>query len=198
MASSTSRRSWAGSLTIIHPYRQRILGHILVLPFRTLPVTKHMENMSAMTFLLLSCLRTATSFSAFGTRRLGSPTPTTVLSGTDQPGESGALLPLIDNDVIVKPVHRQLYLNELIDDVVKTEHALMSASPSPFSEAMGKYLNRYPQEMAENFLTKLEDPRYVRTLRNVILFNYAPALIAELERRMAEIIASCFTEENRS
>lgn len=37
---------------IIHPHRSRILGHILALPLRTLPVQKQMENMDAMTFLL--------------------------------------------------------------------------------------------------------------------------------------------------
>ncbi|KZW01025.1 hypothetical protein EXIGLDRAFT_761305 [Exidia glandulosa HHB12029] len=319
MASSTSRRSWAGSLTIIHPYRQRILGHILVLPFRTLPVTKQMENMDAMTFLVslqqpvvmpengdellrvlhdaivladaddsslvgrltqrqsvmfannvricgiklmtaslpvmdcyakqtqtrqkvvsvyfkalysphqaikdvardgLKCLTTHTArlpreFLQTGLRPILldlSDTKALTAHGLEGLARLMELLtnpenlaaaaqgPLLGNDVIVKlvrlldifhhllPQTANVYLNELIDDVVKTEHA----------EAMGKYLNRYPQETAENFLTKLEDPRYVRTLRNVILSNYAPALIAELDRRMPEIIASCFTEENRS
>ncbi|KZV89321.1 hypothetical protein EXIGLDRAFT_695695 [Exidia glandulosa HHB12029] len=331
---------------IIHPHRQRILGHILVLPLRTLPVTKQMENMDAMTFLLsleqpvmpengdellrvlheaigladaddsslvgrltqrqsvmlannvricgiklmtaslpvtdcyakqtqtrqkvvsvyfkalysphqaikdaardgLKCLTTHTArlpreFLQTGLRPiLQNLSDTKALTAHGLEGlarlmelltnyfrvELGQRLvqhfkalaspenlaaaaqgPLLDNDVIVKlvrlldifhllPQTANVYLNELIDDVVKTEHALMSASPSPFSEAMGKYLNRYPQETAENFLTKLEDPRYVRTLRNVILSNHAPALIAELDRRMPEIIASCFTEENRS
>ncbi|KZV96459.1 hypothetical protein EXIGLDRAFT_765268 [Exidia glandulosa HHB12029] len=38
---------------IVYPRRQRVLGYMLVLSRRTLPVTKHMKNMDAMMFFSL-------------------------------------------------------------------------------------------------------------------------------------------------
>ncbi|EJD48939.1 hypothetical protein AURDEDRAFT_150681 [Auricularia subglabra TFB-10046 SS5] len=330
---------------VIHPYRQRILGHILALPLRTLPVQKQMENMDAMTFLLnldtpvvpengdelLRVLHEAigvadaedSSLVARYPSRLGQMTANNVricgiklmtaslpvtdcyakqtqtrqrvvsvyfkaLYSSNQaikdaardglqcltahtarlpreflqtglrpilqnladtkaltvPGLEGlarlmqlltnyfrvelgqrlvlhfktlaepanlasaANAPLLDNDSIAKlvrlldifhllPQTANMYLNELVEEVVKTEFTLLSASSSPLSEPLGRYLNRYPQETVETFFGKLNDGRYVRTLRNVILAQSAPDVLVELDRRAPDLISACFMDETR-
>jgi len=111
-----------------------------------------------------------------------------------------------DNDSLIKlvglvnifhllPQTANMYLPELLDEVVKTEALLLSAAPTCLSAPLGKYLNRYPAETADIFVSKLEDLRYVRTLRNVIQSGSAPSLVEELGRRTTDFIVANFSDE---
>ncbi|KAH7106416.1 FAT domain-containing protein [Auriculariales sp. MPI-PUGE-AT-0066] len=113
-----------------------------------------------------------------------------------------------DNETLVKlvglvnifhllPPTANMYLPEVLDEVVRTEAMLMAAAPSCLSPPLGRYLNRYTPEAVEIFVNKLDDARYVRTLRNVIQSGCAPRLVEELGKRTTDLVAS-FVDEGKT
>lgn len=115
---------------------------------------------------------------------------------------------LTDNDEIIKlvelvhifhllPPTANIFLKDLVNAVVDAEACLESSAPSPFTEPLAKFLNRYPGEAVEYFLRRIGDPRHVRTLRNVLLSRHALSLELELAAQTSSIMASCLQGDNR-
>ncbi|KAF8592382.1 hypothetical protein K439DRAFT_1323691 [Ramaria rubella] len=96
------------------------------------------------------------------------------------------------------PPTANIFLKDLVTVVVDAEACLESSAPSPLTEPLGKFLNRYPGESVEFFLRRLGEPRYVRTLRNVLLSQHAPLLEREIGAQTPSIIAICLQGNNRS
>ena len=116
-------------------------------------------------------------------------------------------LPLADNEGITKlnrlvnifhllPSAANIFLENLINAVVSAEEYLQSATKSPFSVPLGKFLDRYPSESVDYLLRYLHNPRMVRTFRNVIVFGLSPALHKELAARVWEIVMISFNDLN--
>jgi transformation/transcription domain-associated protein len=111
--------------------------------------------------------------------------------------------PLCDNDEITKlvrlvnifhllPSAANVFLPELVNVVVQTEAQLHSTSASPFSEPLGKFLDRYPTESVDLFFRYVNMPRFIRTLRNILQADLAPLVLRELGARPHDIIEKCF------
>ncbi len=75
-------------------------------------------------------------------------------------------MPITDNEAVAKlvrlvniihllPSAANVYLADLVNVVVQTEIQLHSTLPSPFSEPLGKFLDRYPTESVDLFLTNI-------------------------------------------
>jgi transformation/transcription domain-associated protein len=84
------------------------------------------------------------------------------------------------------------YLRDLTTLVVDVEALLHQSSPGPFTENMGKYLNRYNVEAAQNLMDNIRNPRYIWTYRNIISSGHAPQLVEELSIRAEAICHLCF------
>ena len=117
--------------------------------------------------------------------------------------QTSSRIPLSDNESITKlvrlvnifhllPPAANIFLNDLVNSVVQTEAQLHSASESPFSEPLGKFLDRYPSEAAELLLSNMSLSRNVRTFRNVLQSKKAPLLQRELASRPWDIANICF------
>ena len=117
--------------------------------------------------------------------------------------------PLCDNDEITKlvrlvnifhllPSAANVFLPELVNVVVHTEAQLHSTSRSPFSEPLGKFLDRYPTESVDLFFRFIHMPRFVRTLRNILQSNMAPLVQRELAARSQDFVDKCFRSANPS
>lgn len=115
---------------------------------------------------------------------------------------ASARLPLSDNENITKlnrlvnifhllPSSADSFLTDLVDAVVQAETELQSTSKSPFSEPLGKFLDRYPTESVSLFLGLIKQARHVRTLRNVLQSRTAPAFHRELAARSWDIVRVC-------
>ncbi|WRT70688.1 uncharacterized protein IL334_007686 [Kwoniella shivajii] len=85
------------------------------------------------------------------------------------------------------------YLNDLVSNVVEVESILHQSVPGPFTENLGKYLDRYHQNGAQNLLDNIQNPRYVWTYRNIIASGCAPHLIEELASRSEALCQLCFS-----
>ncbi|KAL5487751.1 TRA1 [Sanghuangporus weigelae] len=116
---------------------------------------------------------------------------------------SAARLPYSENDTINKlvslvniyhllPSSASMYLKDLVDAVVQTEARLFSCAETPFSEPLGKYVDRYASEAVDYFLNCIVSPRHVRTLRNLLNTKSAPKLLRELAARQRDIVRVCF------
>jgi len=84
------------------------------------------------------------------------------------------------------------YLKSLTTHVVDVEALLHQSVPGPFTENLGRYLNRYYTEGAQNLLDNIRNPRYVWTFRNIIASGHAPQLVEALSSRAEEICQLCF------
>lgn len=113
-------------------------------------------------------------------------------------------LPLTDNEAITKlvrlvnifhllPSTADVFLNDLINAVVQVEAQLLSAAQSPFSEPLGRFLDRYPSESVDLFPKSIKLPRHVHTMRNILLSNKAPLLHRELAARSGDLISICLS-----
>lgn len=116
-------------------------------------------------------------------------------------------LPLSDNEGITKlnrlvnifhllPSAANIFLEKLINAVVSAEDYLQSATSSPFSEPLGKFLDRYPSESVDYLLRNMHIPRLLRTFRNVFAFGMSPALHKELAARVWDIVMASFNDLN--
>ncbi|WWC92285.1 uncharacterized protein L201_007239 [Kwoniella dendrophila CBS 6074] len=85
------------------------------------------------------------------------------------------------------------YLNDLVSNVVEVESVLHQSVPGPFTENLGKYLNRYYQNGAQNLLDNIRNPRYVWTYRNIIASGCAPKLVEELGTKAEALCQLCFS-----
>ncbi|TDL29737.1 hypothetical protein BD410DRAFT_736870 [Rickenella mellea] len=113
-------------------------------------------------------------------------------------------IPLVDNEGIMKlvrlvnifhllPSAANIFLEDLVNSVVQTEAQLHSATRSPFSEPLGKFLDRFPAESMDLFLRSMHMPRHLRTLRNILQPNLAPLLLREFSVRSWDIVVTCFS-----
>ncbi|WWC98567.1 hypothetical protein V866_005459 [Kwoniella sp. B9012] len=92
------------------------------------------------------------------------------------------------------PANAIQYLNDLVANVVEVESALHQSVPGPFTENLGKYLNRYYQNGAQNLLDNIQNPRYIWTYRNIIASGCAPKLVEELASKGEALCKLCFSD----
>lgn len=111
-------------------------------------------------------------------------------------------LPLSENEGIQKlvrlanifhllPSAANIFLENLVNNVVQTEAQMHFSGQSPFSEPLAKYLERYPTEAVDFFMRHLQFPRHVRTLRSIIQARLAPNVLRELVSRTPTIVGAC-------
>lgn len=116
---------------------------------------------------------------------------------------------LADNEEIAKlvglvhifhllPAAANVFLKDLVDAVVDAESCLESSAPSPITEPLAKFLNRYPNEAVDYFLNHMGDTRHVRTFRNVLASRQAPLVEQELAGQTSRIVSVCFLGNDRS
>jgi transformation/transcription domain-associated protein len=116
--------------------------------------------------------------------------------------QASSRLPLFENEGITKlvclanifhllPSTANIFLDNLVNAIVQTEAHMHFSGPSPFSEPLGKYLDRYPSESLDFFMRNLHFPRHLRTLRSILQAKLAPNLQRELQSRTALIVTHC-------
>ncbi|KNZ81468.1 Transcription-associated protein 1 [Termitomyces sp. J132] len=107
-------------------------------------------------------------------------------------------VPLTNNESITKlvrlanifhllPSAANIFLENLVNSIVQTESQLCLSNQSPFSEPLGKYLDRYPVDGIDFFMRHLTFPRHMRTLRSILEAKFAPNLERELASRTSFI-----------
>ncbi|KAK4687186.1 transformation/transcription domain-associated protein, partial [Tremellales sp. Uapishka_1] len=84
------------------------------------------------------------------------------------------------------------YLKPLTTHVVDVEALLHQSAPGPFTENLGKYLDRYHVEAATNLMENIRNPRFIWTYRNIIQSGHAPQLVEELSSRAEALCQLCF------
>lgn len=85
-----------------------------------------------------------------------------------------------------------IFLEHLINAIVQTETQMHFSTKNPFSEPLGKYLNRFPVEGINYLLQNLKLSRTVRTYRNILQAHLAPNLERELASNL-QILAARLT-----
>ncbi|KAH7909445.1 hypothetical protein BJ138DRAFT_1066999 [Hygrophoropsis aurantiaca] len=116
--------------------------------------------------------------------------------------QASSRLPLADNEGITKlvrlanifhllPSAANIFLENLVNAIVQTEAQMHFSGKTPFSEPLGKYLDRYPGEALDFFARHLQFPRHVRTLRSILQARLAPNLERELASRTPILAAHC-------
>lgn len=117
--------------------------------------------------------------------------------------QASSRLPLPENEGITKlvrlanifhllPSAANIFLENLVNAVVQTEAQMQFSGRSPFSEPLGKYLDRYPGEALDFFFRHLHRPRHLRTLRSILLAKLAPNVERELASRTQSLVTHCF------
>lgn len=107
-------------------------------------------------------------------------------------------VPLTNNESITKlvrlanifhllPSAANIFLENLVNSIVQTESQMCLSNQSPFSEPLGKYLDRYPVDGIDFFMRHLTFPRHMRTLRSILEAKVAPNLERELASRTSFI-----------
>ncbi|KAF9224621.1 FAT-domain-containing protein [Gyrodon lividus] len=118
-------------------------------------------------------------------------------------------LPLLENEDITKlvrlanifhllPPAANIFLEDLANAIVQTEARMQFSDRSPFSEPLGKYLDRYPGEALDFFMRHLHFPRHVRTFRSILQARLAPNLERGLASRMQFLVAHCLKSDDRT
>ncbi|TFK75868.1 hypothetical protein BDN72DRAFT_954419 [Pluteus cervinus] len=113
--------------------------------------------------------------------------------------QGAARMALDDNEAITKlvrlanifhllPAAANIFLENFVNAVVQTEAQMHFSTQSPFSEPLAKYLDRFPTDGVNFFLTHFQFPRHLRTLRSIIQAKLAPNLHRELASRTAYIV----------
>ncbi|KAL7422906.1 transcription-associated protein 1 [Cryptotrichosporon argae] len=87
-----------------------------------------------------------------------------------------------------------MYMQKLTTRVSNAEAALFQSTPGPFTDVLGKYLDRYADEGATNLIDNISNPRMVATYQNIMVSGSAPKLVDELAGRMETIIQACFSD----
>lgn len=117
--------------------------------------------------------------------------------------QASSRLPLPENEGITKlvrlanifhllPSAANIFLENLVNAIVQTEAQMQFSGRSPFSEPLGKYLDRYPGEALEFFFRRLHHTRHLRTFRSILLARLAPNVEKELASKTQTLIAHCF------
>ncbi|KAG8921641.1 hypothetical protein FRC01_000141 [Tulasnella sp. 417] len=88
------------------------------------------------------------------------------------------------------PAAANMYLENLSNLVVETESHLHAAAPTPFTEVYGQYVDRYADEAVKYFIAKLDSPRHVQTMRNVLIAGIAPNFRDELMVTIPQLLKS--------
>lgn len=96
------------------------------------------------------------------------------------------------------PSAANIFLESLVNAIVQTEAQMHFSDRSPFSEPLGKYLDRYPGEALDLFLRHLHFPRHLRTLRSILRARLAPNLERELASRTQSLVELCLKSNNKS
>ncbi|KAF8138723.1 FAT domain-containing protein [Boletus edulis] len=121
--------------------------------------------------------------------------------------QASSRLPLPENEGITKlvrlanifhllPSAANIFLENLVNAIVQTEAQMQFSDRSPFSEPLGKYLDRYPGEALDFFFRHLHSPRHLRTLRSILLAKLAPNVERELASRIQSLVVHCFKSGN--
>lgn len=84
------------------------------------------------------------------------------------------------------------YMDRLTAQVVDVEALLHQSSPGPFSETLGRYLDRFRTEGSQVLMDNMRNARYISTFRNIIASGHAPQLVGVLSSRADEICQMCF------
>lgn len=111
-------------------------------------------------------------------------------------------LPVADSEGITKlvrlanifhllPSTANIFLENLVNAIIQTEAQMHFSGPSPLSDPLAKYLNRYPVEGINFFLQNLSLPRHLRTLRSILQARLAPNVETELAARTPLLVANC-------
>ncbi|ODN82926.1 hypothetical protein L202_01173 [Cryptococcus amylolentus CBS 6039] len=125
--------------------------------------------------------------------------------GDHQMLSKAAFAPLEDNHNIARmsrlvnifrllPASAIQYLNDLVANVVEVETILHQSQPGPFTEYLGRYLDRYHANAVQNLFDNVRNPRYVWTYRNIITSGEAPHLVEELANRAENLCQLCFSD----
>lgn len=120
--------------------------------------------------------------------------------------QASSRLPLPENEGITKlvrlanifhllPSAANIFLDNLVNAIVQTEDQMHFSDRSPFSEPLGKYLDRYPEEALDFFARQLRSSRHMRTLRSILQARLAPRLEQGLASR-AESLVLCFKSDD--
>ncbi|KAI6151887.1 hypothetical protein BKA82DRAFT_2906299 [Pisolithus tinctorius] len=123
--------------------------------------------------------------------------------------QASSRLPLPENEGITKlvqlanifhllPSTAHIFLENLVNAIVQTEAQMHFSDRSPFSEPLGKYLDRYPGEALDFFSKHLHFPRHVRTLRSILRARLAPNLERELASRTQSLVELCLKSNDKS
>ncbi|KIJ57798.1 hypothetical protein HYDPIDRAFT_34782, partial [Hydnomerulius pinastri MD-312] len=123
--------------------------------------------------------------------------------------QASSRLPLPENEGITKlvrlanifhllPSAANIFLENLVNAVVQTEAQMQFSGRSPFSEPLGKYLDRYPGEALDFFTRHLHFPRHVRTLRSILQAKLAPNLERELASRTQSLVSHCLESNDQN
>lgn len=97
------------------------------------------------------------------------------------------------------PPAAEHFKERLIDSVLNLEENLRRTRNSPFREPLYKYLNKYPGEVWNYLLTKIDDQRYGRFLAQVLIDPKSNALRAVAVANVEQLIRSSgdMGQENR-
>ncbi|KAG2141739.1 uncharacterized protein EDB93DRAFT_1329829 [Suillus bovinus] len=123
--------------------------------------------------------------------------------------QASSKLPLAENEGVTKlvrlanifhllPSAANIFLEHLVNAIVHTEAQMHFSGCSPFSEPLGKYLDRYPGEAMDFFMRHLQLPRHVRTLRSILQARLAPNLEREIASRTQALVEHCLKSGERS
>ncbi|KAG1820144.1 uncharacterized protein BJ212DRAFT_1266107 [Suillus subaureus] len=123
--------------------------------------------------------------------------------------QASSKLPLAENEGVTKlvrlanifhllPSAANIFLEHLVNAIVQTEAQMHFSGRSPFSEPLGKYLDRYPGEAMDFFMRHLQLPRHVRTLRSILQARLAPNLEREIASRTQALVEHCLGSGDRS
>ncbi|KAK2466244.1 hypothetical protein APHAL10511_001886, partial [Amanita phalloides] len=113
--------------------------------------------------------------------------------------QASSRLPPPDNEDVAKlvklanifhllPAAANIFLEGFINAVVQTEAQMQFSTQNPFSEPLAKYLDRYPIEGVDFFISKLGFARYLRTFRSILQARLAPHLECEFSSRTSLLV----------
>ncbi|EIW69900.1 hypothetical protein TREMEDRAFT_71446 [Tremella mesenterica DSM 1558] len=90
------------------------------------------------------------------------------------------------------------FLKSLTSIVVDVEAQLHQSSPGPFTVSLGRYLDRYHVEAAQNLLDNISHSRYIWTYRCIIMSDSAPLLVEQLSNNAEAICEMCFKDPDNT
>ncbi|KAK7060621.1 transcription-associated protein 1 [Paramarasmius palmivorus] len=95
------------------------------------------------------------------------------------------------------PSAANMFLEDLVNVIVQAEAQMHFAGPSPFSEPLAKYLDRYPVDGVDFFVRNLQLKQHIRTLRSILQAKLAPNLLRVLSLRTPAILGQIIGNHDR-